>query len=135
MFSCTEVRKKNYPDYSSPSAEYWNPNNPEVGSFWVYEIQMVKLRLRVLNDTMSEMFEYLRDNGQIGILDGSNTSHWIREYITKQIEKEVRLKLLSSPAQCPRSPVDRNAHERQLHSDASFPAREALLHRVHGIRS
>ena len=25
---------------------------------------MVKLRLRVLNDTMTEMFEYLRDNGQ-----------------------------------------------------------------------
>lgn len=30
VFSCTEVRKKNYPSYSSPSAEYWNPNNEEV---------------------------------------------------------------------------------------------------------
>lgn len=95
---------------------------------------MVKLRLRVLNDTMTEMFEYLRDNGQVGILDGSNTSHWIREYITKQIEKEVGLGVLSYPAQRPRSPVDRDADERQFHSGASFPARETLLHRVHGLR-
>ena len=31
VFSCTEVRKKNYPSFSSPSAEYWNPKNEEVG--------------------------------------------------------------------------------------------------------
>ena len=50
---------------------------------------MVKLRMQVLNDTMNEMFGYLRENGQVGILDGSNTSHAIREYITEKIAKEV----------------------------------------------
>lgn len=46
--------------------------------------------MKVLKDTMKEMFEYLRDNGQVGILDGSNTSHEIREYITKRIAQEVQ---------------------------------------------
>ena len=50
---------------------------------------MVKLRMQVLNDTMNEMFGYLRENGQVGILDGSNTSHSIREYITEKIAQEV----------------------------------------------
>lgn len=54
---------------------------------------MVQLRLQVLNDTMKEMFEYLRDNGQVGILDGSNTSHEIREYITKRIAQEVGFRM------------------------------------------
>lgn len=51
---------------------------------------MVKIRMQVLNDTMNEMFGYLRENGQVGILDGSNTSHAIREYITGKIAQEVR---------------------------------------------
>ena len=50
---------------------------------------MVKLRMQVLNDTMNEMFGYLRENGQVGILDGSNTSHSLREYITGKIAQEV----------------------------------------------
>ena len=54
---------------------------------------MVKLRMQVLNDTMNEMFGYLRENGQVGILDGSNTGHAIREYITGKIAQEVRTPL------------------------------------------
>ena len=50
---------------------------------------MVKLRMQVLNDTMNEMFGYLRENGQVGILDGSNTSRSLREYITGKIAQEV----------------------------------------------
>ena len=30
VFSCSEVRTKNYPDYASPPAIYWDPNNAEV---------------------------------------------------------------------------------------------------------
>ena len=91
VFSCTEVRKKNYPSFSSPSAEYWNPNNEEVWRLVGQrcKVQMVKLRMQVLNDTMNEMFGYLRENGQVGILDGSNTSHSLREYITGKIAQEV----------------------------------------------
>ena len=61
---------------------------------------MVQLRTQVLKDTMKEMFEYLRDNGQVGILDGSNTSHEIREYITKRIAQEVQF-----DRSCERSPM------------------------------
>ena len=32
VFSCSEVRKRLYPDYASPPAEYWNPDNSEVVS-------------------------------------------------------------------------------------------------------
>lgn len=52
---------------------------------------MMELRLKVLNETMQEMFQYIRDGGQVGILDGSNLSHTTREYIISQIQKEVFL--------------------------------------------
>lgn len=50
---------------------------------------MTELRLTVLKETMKEMFHYLRDGGQVGILDGSNLSHENREYIMEQISQEV----------------------------------------------
>ena len=50
---------------------------------------MMELRMKVLNETMQEMFQYIRDGGQVGILDGSSLSHNTREYITSQIQKEV----------------------------------------------
>ena len=47
------------------------------------------LRFSILDETMKEMFQYLRDGGQVGILDGSNLSHSTREHIMKEISKEV----------------------------------------------
>ena len=36
--------------------------------------------MKVLNETMQEMFQYIRDGGQVGILDGSSLSHNTRGY-------------------------------------------------------
>ena len=47
------------------------------------------LRFRVLNETMEKMFQYLRDGGQVGILDGSNLLHSTRQYIMEKVAKEV----------------------------------------------
>ena len=79
VFSCSDVRKQNYPEHASPSAEYWNVDNEACS----------KLRLAVINDTIQQMFVYLREGGQVGLLDGSNLSRSTREYITKMISIEV----------------------------------------------
>ena len=50
---------------------------------------MFALRFSVLKETIREMFQYLRDGGQVGILDGSNLSHKVRDYVSKQIALEV----------------------------------------------
>ena len=50
---------------------------------------MFALRFSALKETIREMFQYLRDGGQVGILDGSNLSHKFRDYVSKQIALEV----------------------------------------------
>ncbi len=89
MFSCSEVRKVMYPDYASPPAEYWNPDNKDVYVERGFDPQMVDLRFSVLKETVRQLFQYLREGGQVGILDGSNLSHAFREYLMKQMESEV----------------------------------------------
>lgn len=53
------------------------------------DVQMVELRFSVLKETVHEMFQFLREGGQVGILDGSNLSHSFRDYLMKQMESEV----------------------------------------------
>lgn len=83
VFSCSDVRKRLYPEYASPPAEYWNEKNEE----------MKELRLKVITDTLQELFAYLREGGQVGLFDGSNLSRSMREYITKLISNEPNVHL------------------------------------------
>lgn len=125
VFSCCDVRKRLYPEYASPPAEYWNEKNEE----------MKELRLKVITDTLQELFAYLREGGQVGLFDGSNLSRSMREYITKLISNEVCLFVfVSTVAKRPPPFMDRN--ESQRHFDPSSPraARKAFFNRVHGLR-
>ena len=100
VFSCTEIRKKNHYEHSTISSEYWTVHNAEVifsfkhynnDKLVIVNKQYKDLQFRVLNETMEEMFQYLREGGQVGILDGSNLSHSTRQYIMEKVAKEVSL--------------------------------------------